>query len=88
MLFLYSLGVLPQHRRLGVGTALLSFLRTLAESAGMRELFVFTTRSNVDAVEFYKASGGIMENSDDLLFVFPTDPHGPGRIGRRAEQGG
>jgi ribosomal protein S18 acetylase RimI-like enzyme len=72
MLFLYSLDVLPQYRRKGVGTALLSFMRTLAETRDMRELFVFTTRSNEAAVELYKATGGTIENGDDLLFVYPT----------------
>ena len=72
MLFLYSLDVLPQYRRRGVATALLTFVRELAEKEGMEELFVFTTRSNRAAVEFYKATGGIIENGDDLLFVYPT----------------
>jgi ribosomal protein S18 acetylase RimI-like enzyme len=72
MLFLYSIDVLPQYRRQGVATALLSFMRTLAEKRGMEELFVFTTRSNKAAVELYKATGGIAENGDDLLFVYHT----------------
>jgi ribosomal protein S18 acetylase RimI-like enzyme len=64
--------VLPRHRRQGVGAALLSFMRTLAEQQGMREVFVFTTRSNRAAVEFYTATGGLAENGDDLLFVYPV----------------
>ncbi len=72
MLFLYSLDVLPQYRRHGVGTALLSFMRRIAEARDMRELFVFTTRSNKPAVELYKSAGGTIENGDDLLFVYPT----------------
>ena len=73
MLFLYSLDVLPQYRRRGVATALLSFLLTLAKTNGMKELFVFTTRSNNPATALYNATGGTMPNGDDLLFIYPTD---------------
>jgi hypothetical protein len=47
-------------------------MRELAERNGMRELFVLTRRSNRAAVELYTATGGIIENEDDLLFVYPT----------------
>ena len=73
MLFLYSIDVLPQYRRAGVATAIMSYLRKEVRRRHMKELFVFTRRSNRPAVELYKATGGIIENGDDLLFVYPGE---------------
>jgi L-amino acid N-acyltransferase YncA len=70
MLFLYSIDVLPEYRRCGVGRALVFFLRELAEARRMTELFVFTTRSNEAAVALCTATGGVVENGDDLCFVY------------------
>jgi hypothetical protein len=36
----------------------------------MLNAFVITSYSNKGAVEFYKHTGGKMENGDDLMFVY------------------
>ena len=72
MLFLYSIDVLPEYRRQGVATALLSHLRQLAAARQIKKLFAFTTHSNKAAVKFYQVTGGVMKNGDDLLFEYPT----------------
>ncbi len=71
MLFLYSIEVAAEFRRQGVATAMLSYLRRVADERRMKELFVIANRSNDAAVAFYKATGGVVEG-EDLCFVYPT----------------
>jgi aminoglycoside 3-N-acetyltransferase I len=72
MLFLYSMDVHPKYRRRGVATALLSYLRRVADQHRMKELFVIADRSDNAAVSFYGATGGIVEGGDSLCFVYPS----------------
>ncbi len=72
MLFLYSIDVAANHRRKGVGSRIIKFLRSIAETRHLAEVFVFTNHSNPAAVAFYKQTGGMIKNGDDLLFVYPT----------------
>jgi aminoglycoside 3-N-acetyltransferase I len=72
MLFLYSIDVHSDYRRRGVATALLSYLRRVADEHRMKELFVIANRSNDGAVSFYGATGGIVEGEDSLCFVYPS----------------
>jgi len=71
MLFLYSIEVAAEYRRQGVATAMLSYLRRVADEHRMKELFVIANRSNVAAVALYKATGGVVEG-EELCFVYPT----------------
>jgi ribosomal protein S18 acetylase RimI-like enzyme len=69
--FIYELEVAPNRRRQGIGTALVRYLRNVAEREGV-EAFVLTNHSNRAAVSFYQATGARIENGDDLLFVYPS----------------
>jgi ribosomal protein S18 acetylase RimI-like enzyme len=75
-MFLYSIDVAKKYRRKGVGSLLIKFLKEVAASRGLTEIFVFTNHSNRGAVAFYKRTGGIIENGDDLMFVYPTKKGG------------
>lgn len=70
-IFIYEIEVEPEFRRKGIGTALIDFILDVAQRDGI-EAFVFTNHSNKGAVEFYKSTGGVVENGDDLLFVYPA----------------
>ena len=59
-----------RHRRLGIGSKLVSMALEYVRSNGWKEAFVFTNHSNPVAVEFYESVGGRIENGDDLLLVF------------------
>ena len=73
-LFLYEIEVADDHRRRGIGRALIGFLRDVADTADPpMEMFVLTNHSNHGAVAFYTCTGGIVEESDALLFVYPAD---------------
>ena len=70
MLFLYSIDVHPDFRRRGVATALVAFLRRVAEVRRMKELFVIAERSNEAAVALYRATGAVVEGGESLCFVY------------------
>jgi GNAT superfamily N-acetyltransferase len=71
VLLLYSIDVALEYRRRRVASALIAFLQEIAESRRMKECCVLTTLSNTSAVELYKATGGILEPGETLLFVYP-----------------
>lgn len=58
MLLVYEIGVRDDHRRRGVGRALLEAVRELAIERGIPEGFVLTNESNAPAMAFYAATGG------------------------------
>jgi ribosomal protein S18 acetylase RimI-like enzyme len=82
MLFLYSIDVHPAYQRRGIATALLSYLRHIANEHHMKELFVIANRCNDAAVSFYRATGGIVEGGDSLCFVYPSHD-APGLVSTR-----
>lgn len=69
-MFIYEIEVAPRYQRKGVGTALITYIREVVRREKMYSSFVFTNYSNKGAVEFYKSTGGIIENGDDLLFYY------------------
>ena len=69
-LFIYELEVAAEHRRKGIGTALINFVRKIVKEEKFMNAFVFTSYSNKEAVEFYKHTGGHIVNGDDLMFVY------------------
>jgi ribosomal protein S18 acetylase RimI-like enzyme len=69
-MFIYEIEVAPKHRRKGVGTALINYVRDIVRKEKMYSAFVFTNYSNEGAVEFYKSTGAAIENGDDLLFYY------------------
>lgn len=69
-MFIYEIDVAQQYRRRGVGTALINHIREIVKRENMMNAFVFTSHSNKGAVEFYKSTGGKIENGDDLMFVY------------------
>jgi aminoglycoside 3-N-acetyltransferase I len=69
-MFIYEIDVASTYQRKGVGTALINHVREIVRREQMMNAFVFTSYSNKDAVQFYKRTGGIVENGDDLMFVY------------------
>jgi ribosomal-protein-alanine N-acetyltransferase len=64
MLLVYEIGVRDDHRRRGVGRALLDAVRELATQRGIPEGFVLTNESNAPAMAFYAATGGARPSLD------------------------
>jgi ribosomal protein S18 acetylase RimI-like enzyme len=69
-LFIYEIDISENFRRQGIGTALVEYARNVVREENMINAFVFTNYSNQGAVEFYKSTGGEIENGDDLMFVY------------------
>ncbi len=70
-MFIYEIDVEARHRRQGAGAALITHIRRIADERQMFELFVLTNHFNEGAVAFYKATGGQVEEGDELMFVYP-----------------
>ncbi|MBS4195814.1 GNAT family N-acetyltransferase [Lederbergia citri] len=73
MLFLYSIDVLPEYQNRRIGSALIERLKDIAAHKNCFEMFVLTNDSNTSAKKLYERTGGIRENVDDLLYVFPIN---------------
>jgi len=70
MLFLYSIDVLADFRRMGIGTQLIKVFRQIGKEAGFSNAFVLTNESNFPAMQLYRAAGGKRTNPDDVMFDF------------------
>lgn len=69
MMFLYELAVAAEHRRQGVGQALVEELKRLCRERGFLKMLVLTKADNLPARELYVATDG--ETSlDDVLFWY------------------
>jgi ribosomal protein S18 acetylase RimI-like enzyme len=64
MFLVYEIGVVDDHRRQGIGRALLDAVRALAIERGVPEGFVLTNESNAAAMALYEAAGGTRPSLD------------------------
>jgi len=64
VMLIYEVAVAEQHRRRGVGRALVEEVKRLAKADGCGKMFVPTNRGNEAAVALYRATGGT-EGADD-----------------------
>ncbi|MDX1601009.1 MAG: GNAT family acetyltransferase [Anaerolineales bacterium] len=53
----YHLSVLPEHRRSGIGGALMDELECRLREKGCRKAYLLVTKDNLGAVEFYEQIG-------------------------------
>lgn len=75
-MFLYELGVHSDHRKRGVGTALVRELASLARERGCYGMWVLTHADNAVALATYRAAGSTLPDSTLLLawdFTGPQD---------------
>ncbi len=73
MMLLYTIDVLPEFRRKGVGTKLVNELKRFCVRRGALKMFVITSESNLPALALYRSTGGKRESSDDVVFVYRQD---------------
>jgi aminoglycoside 3-N-acetyltransferase I len=67
MLFIYELGVDRDHRRRGIGRALLHRVRAHARERGISHGFVITDERNEAALALYRSVGATRERDDDVV---------------------
>lgn len=70
-LFLYSIDVFPQFQQQGIGIALIEELKRIGVSKNCSEIFVLTNENNTAANRLYQRTGGVRENPDDVMYVYP-----------------
>lgn len=82
-LFIYEIDVDPDHRRRGVGSALMLYARDVVAREGLMEAFLLTNRTNAPAMNLFERTGGVAEDDDGVVFVYPgaAAPPGPGTVG-------
>ena len=73
MMFLYSIDVLSEYRRKGVGKKLVEALRAVCAERGFMKMFVITGESNEAAVNLYESVGGNRRADDDAVFVWESN---------------
>lgn len=66
-MFLYELGVHSEHRKRGVGTALVRELAVLARERGCYGMWVLTQADNAIALATYRAAGSTPPDSTLML---------------------
>jgi ribosomal protein S18 acetylase RimI-like enzyme len=54
-MYLYDIAVLPQHRRLGIGTRLIEALMEEAKRRGVSTIFVEAEADDTGAIAFYRS---------------------------------
>ena len=59
--YVYDLAVAKQHQRTGVGKLLLTELARICNANGAHEFFLQADVDDMDAIEFYRATGGVAE---------------------------
>ena len=61
MAYFYEIEVCPNHRREGVGTHMVNFLKSRLKSQGVSSLWVGTDIDNKAALSLYESTGAIRE---------------------------
>lgn len=71
-MFLYEIEVVESHRRKGIGTALIEFLKRICVEKGIVEMFVGTETENLPARRLYAGTGG-QADENSVWFNYEFD---------------
>ncbi len=70
MFFIYTIDVAPHAQRKRIGTRMIEKIREIWRMKGCGIAFVFTNAENPPAMEFYKSTGAIRPNMDDVMYDY------------------
>ncbi|MBN2380611.1 GNAT family N-acetyltransferase [candidate division WOR-3 bacterium] len=73
MMFFYSIDVLPEYRRQGVGKRLISELKRICAERNVSKMYVLTDEANAAAMKLYQSTGGKRAPPDSALFVYKEE---------------
>lgn len=69
-MFLYELGVAADHRRRGVGAALVRALAALARESGCYGMWVATDDANAAALATYQGTGAVRDDEHAVILTW------------------
>jgi len=71
MMFFYEIGVAESHRRRGVGTRLVTELKSICRTEDVMKMWVPTGRSNIAATRLYSSTGGFpLPSGDEVTYEY------------------
>lgn len=70
MLYLHSIGILPNYQDKGIGSKLMNFIIDFARGKNFSELFVITDKGNPRACHLYEKFGGKNDYEDEIVYVY------------------
>lgn len=70
MLYLHSIGILPNYQDKGVGSKLMKFIIDFAKKNNFSELFVITDKGNPRACHLYEKFGGKNDYENEIVYVY------------------
>jgi GNAT superfamily N-acetyltransferase len=74
MMLFYEIVVDDGHKKKGVGTSLIDGLKKICREKNIMKMWVLTNKSNLAAMELYRRTGGIEDDTgDEVTFTFYPD---------------
>jgi len=70
MLYLHSIGLLPDYQNQGLGTKMLEYIIKYAEKHDFSECFVITDKGNESACHVYEKLGGKNHYENEIVYVY------------------
>jgi ribosomal protein S18 acetylase RimI-like enzyme len=70
MMFLYSIDVLAEYRRQGIGKRLIEEIKSICTERRVCKMFVLTHEGNEPAMRLYQSTGGKRDIPDNVLFEY------------------
>ena len=78
MMFLYEIGVAESHRRLGVGTQMITQLKAICWAQNVMKMWVPTGRSNVASTRLYASTGATpLPSGDEVTYAYTRESFKP-----------
>ena len=72
IIYLYELGVHPDYRRMGVGSAMVNLLKQDCRDRNIKKIWVGTAADNVAAKRLFESTGATFEREDYVEYVYDT----------------
>jgi ribosomal protein S18 acetylase RimI-like enzyme len=74
MMLLYEIGVAESHRRRGIGTQMITQLKTICRAKNLMKMWVPTGRSNIAATRLYASTGATpMPSGDEVTYAYTAE---------------
>lgn len=80
MMFFYEIAVTESHRRRGIGTEMITALKTICAEQDVMKMWVPAGRSNIAATRLYASTGATpLPNGDEVTYAYTRESFMPPR---------